>query len=252
MQQFRRVARPSSEVLMPRLPLLFVLMGCTNLAFAEVVESTRQELSVGAGPTLIVEDDGGSVEIHPGPEGKLQVEARRRAPTKAEALALPVTVQLDGNTVTVRYHDPNHAPGRSVAFVIQAPPATRLQLSTAGGSISTDKMGAQTLHSGGGSISASEVDGAVEARTGGGSIQVSGRLRGTCKLNTGGGSVQVRVPGDSRLKVDGTTGGGSAHNDFGLPVSGMGSRRFSGTLGDGKDGSLEVRTGGGSIELSRL
>ena len=62
----------------------------------------------------------------------------------------------------------------------------------------------------------------------------------------------MAVPAQSQLRVDATTGGGSARNDFGLRVEGQGGHRMSGSIGDGHEGSLELRTGGGSVELSRL
>jgi hypothetical protein len=229
-----------------------VLGGCTALAFTGREAVTHHDLKVGPSPSLVVDDDGGSVEVVPGPAGAIKIEARRHAATEKEALELPVTVALDGNTVRVRYHEEHHVEGHSVSFVIQAPPATRLQLSTGGGSIATRKMGAQQLHTGGGSIDATDLEGTVEAGSGGGSVHVTGRLQGACRVRTGGGSIAVAIPGDSRLTVDGATGGGSARNDFGLAVEGRGGKRMNGTIGDGRDGSLELRTGGGSLELARL
>jgi hypothetical protein len=238
-----------------RAGLVLALVGCTrSFAAGGVEETTHHRLPVAAAPTVIVEDDGGAVEVLPGKDGAVEVDARRHAATRDEALALPVTVEVDrdGSVARIRFHEQQHVDGHSVSFAIHAPAGARLQVSTGGGAITTRRMGAQVLRSGGGAISALEGDGTVEARTGGGSVEVSGRLRGSSHVTTGGGSVHVAIPGDSRLRVDASTGGGSAKNEFGLTVDGRGARRMSGTLGDGSEGSLELRTGGGSLQLTRL
>jgi len=234
---------------------VFALLGCTSsLASGSVEETTHHRLPVAAAPTVIVDNDGGAVEVQPGKDGAVEVEARRRAASRDEALALPVSVEVDrdGKVARIRFHEEHHTEGHNVSFVIHAPAGARLQVSTGGGAITTRRMGAQTLRSGGGAITALEGDGTVEARTGGGSVEISGRLRGPSRVTTGGGSVRVAIPGDSRLRVDASTGGGSAQSDFGLAVEGRGARHMSGTLGDGGEGSLELRTGGGSLNLTRL
>jgi hypothetical protein len=238
-----------------RAGLVLALVGCTSsFAAGGVEETTHHRLPVAAGATVIVEDDGGAVEVLPGRDGAIEIDARRRAASREEALALPVTVEVDrdGRSARIRFHEEHHLDGHSVSFTIRAPGGARLQISTGGGAITTRHMGGQVLRSGGGAISVREGDGTIEARTGGGSVEVSGRLRGASRVTTGGGSVHVAIPGDSRLHVDASTGGGSAESEFGLTVDGRGARRMSGTLGDGSEGSLELRTGGGSLQLSRL
>jgi hypothetical protein len=84
-------------------------------------------------------------------------------------------------------------------------------------------------------------------------VRVEGTLSGNNRVETGGGSIHVAVPASSRLAVDASTGGGSAHNDFGIPSDGeRHSGRFRGNIGDGAGGSLEIHTGGGSIRLAKL
>jgi hypothetical protein len=61
----------------------------------------------------------------------------------------------------------------------------------------------------------------------------------------------VALPASSRLAVVGSTGAGGIHNDFGLPVEGHVSRQMNGRIGDGSGGSLDLRTGAGSISLTR-
>lgn len=239
-------------------------------AGANVTETTTEEVQVGKAPSLEVHSDGGSVKVSAGTAGVVRVEARRNAATSAEARDLKVTVAKDGDVVRVHWSEPGSHHNRSVSFVIQAPPASRLRIDTGGGSVKVEGFqqgaevrtgggslalervqGALKLQTGGGSIHAQTVDGSVEANTGGGSISVSGRLRGSNRVSTGAGSVHVEVPADDALKVTASTGMGSAHNDFGLANEGRHSGRFAGSIGDGSAGTLELRTGAGSISLSK-
>ena len=122
---------------------------------------------------------------------------------------------------------------------------------TSGGSIHvaghlTDAVDVTTA---GGSI---QVDGAdratVNASTSGGSIRVQGRLVGHSRIRTAGGSVSVAIPSDSQVTIDAK--GSSASTDFSDLATSRG--RVEGTLGDGSDGTIELRTSGGSVMLSKL
>jgi DUF4097 and DUF4098 domain-containing protein YvlB len=159
-----------------------------------------------------------------------------------------------------------------VNFKISAPADARLEIETGGGGVDArgfsggikvetggggididGASGALQLRSGGGGIEARHINGTVEVSTGGGSVRVEGTLNGRNRVETGGGSIHVSIPASDKLAVDASTGGGSAHNDFGLPSDGeRHSGRFRGTIGDGSNGSLEIHTGGGSIRLAKM
>ena len=118
---------------------------------------------------------------------------------------------------------------------------------TKGGSVKvegtlTGTVDASTL---GGSIRIDGVDGTVRAETMGGSVQVSGRLRGVCCLTTAGGSVSARLASGSNVVVDAT--GHSASTDVpGLTAT---RGRIEGTVGTGADGTVTLRTSGGSVRV---
>jgi hypothetical protein len=251
--------------------LMLLAVGCDRIAFAGVVETTREELKVAGAPRIVVDSDGGSIEVRAGGDGVVKVEARRHAPTAKEALALKVTIQQENGVVKISYTGERNRPNRSVSFVIQAPAGSRTELATDGGSVKVEGFTADVsattdggsitvaqvraklkLHTGGGSITLSQIDGTVDATTDGGSITCAGTLRGDNRLTTDGGSIAVTLPADARLKVDASTGGGSARNDFDLPVSrGDGSARFKGSIGDGSAGTLHLATEGGSVSLRK-
>ena len=125
-----------------------------------------------------------------------------------------------------------------------------VHVGTSGGSIAiaghiTDAVEATTS---GGSISIADVDRAtVTATTSGGSISVRGRLTGDSRVRTAGGSVTVSIPADSQLHVHGKANATSS--DFAELSAYRGG--LEGTLGDGSDGSLELRTSGGAVALKK-
>lgn len=118
---------------------------------------------------------------------------------------------------------------------------------TKGGSIKvqgalTDMVDASTM---GGSIRVDGVDGTVRAETMGGSVHVSGLLRGASCLSTVGGSVSAHLAAATNVTVDAT--GNSASTDVpGLRAS---RGRIEGTVGTGADGTVTLRTSGGSVRV---
>ena len=244
---------------------------CPGVALADVTEITHEELVVATALRLVVTSDAGSIEVKAGKPGLVRVEARRRAPTVEEARDLKVSVKSVDGVVTVRYDASPHVGSRSVALTVVAPAGSKLELDTAGGSIEVNGFqegvearssggelhaskvrGRLRLHTDGGAIRLSDVDGTIDATTDGGSITVSGRLRGENRVSTEGGSIAVSVPANNRLRVEGSTEGGAAQNEFGLPVSREdGSSQFSGAIGDGHEGTLKMTTEGGSVSLRR-
>jgi hypothetical protein len=235
--------------------------------------TTQNDFKVGAKPSIVVDSSAGGVELSAGPAGSVHIEAERQAETEDLARKLDVQVKQDGNTIRVSFnHKGMHwHENASVNFKITAPADAKLEIETGGGGVSArgfsggikvetggggidvdGASGAMSLRSGGGGIEARHINGTVEVSTGGGSVRVEGTLSGRNRVETGGGSIHVAVPESSRLAVDASTGGGSAHNDFGIPSDGeRHSGRFRGNIGDGKNGSLEIRTGGGSIRLAK-
>ncbi len=242
--------------------------GCLD-AYARVIETTHHEVAVGAAPQVTVDSRGGGIEIAPGPAGKVTVEARRAAATREQALALDVKVVKDGSGARITF-DGDKRLDASVEFIIRAPADSRLELSTGGGGIQvgafTAPASARTggggirvdglkgdLHrrAGGGAIHVERTEGKLEVETGGGAINVTAaRLRGDNRLSTGGGGINCSFGPDTRLSIEATTGGGSIANNLGLKSQSR--QHLTGTIGDGKDGTLRIRTGGGGINLERM
>ena len=239
--------------------------------------TTQTDFKVGARPILIVDSAAGGVELGAGPAGAVHVEATRKADNEEAARLLEVITTQKGDTVRVQFHRSGGGwrDGASVNFRIRAPADARLEIRTGGGSVATrgftggakvdiggggievtDAAGTLALRSGGGGIEVHRLQGTVDIFTGGGSVHVDGALHGRNRIHTGGGGITVALPADSKLSVEATSGAGSVRNDFGLrlPEEERGWRpsgRLRGTIGDGSGGSLELRTGGGSIHLEK-
>jgi hypothetical protein len=252
---------------------MMLILGASCGAFAAEHASivTKDEFKVSAHATITVDSDGGGIVLVTGPAGLVRVEADRKADSDDEARRLDVTSRLEGNAVHVRYKQTlMHHNSRGVDFRITAPADSKIDVRTGGGQIDSggfsggmhidtgggsiiiaDARGDMKLRSGGGTIDVRHVAGTVDISTGGGSVKVDGALSGRNRVETGGGSIHVCIPGDSRLTVEAETGGGHANNDFGIPSDGHENQSFRGRLGDGNGGSLQLRTGGGSIHLTR-
>ncbi len=129
------------------------------------------------------------------------------------------------------------------------------------------------FHSGDGHIEARGLDGTVDASSGDGHINLQGRFDGLniktgdgsvtarampgskvasgWNIHTGDGSVDLEVPGDLQANVDASTHDG--HISMGLPVTVEGTFSSSSIHGkmNGGGATLSIRTGDGSIHLSK-
>ncbi len=135
---------------------------------------------------------------------------------------------------------------RVVHIGVELPVGSPVEVTTGGGSIRVRGTRAPVkARTGGGAIVVDDVDGEVAVTTGGGSIYVRGRLRGHSSIRTGGGSVVANLEPGTSIDLD--AHGTSASIDVpGLKVKGT---HVHGTVGDGSDGVLEIRTGGGSARI---
>lgn len=129
--------------------------------------------------------------------------------------------------------------------------AGRVEAATGGGSIAVEgRAGDLLLETRAGTVDVSGAKGAVRAKSGGGSVSVEGDLSGECRAESSAGSVKVRIPASASLVVEGGTQAGSVETDLPLSVEGKyAAKTLRGTLGDGKGGTLTVRSGAGSVSV---
>lgn len=166
---------------------------------------------------------------------------------RVESVGGPVTASTRGGAIRV-----DGAAGEAKLDTLGGPISLSahtgpVSARTKGGSLRlsgklTDHVDAETM---GGSISIEGVDATVRAQTMGGSVTASGRFRGESSISTVGGSVNVALVRTSNVRVEGSGTSASAEVD-GLTVS---RGRIDGMVGDGSDGTLRLRTAGGSVRV---
>jgi putative adhesin len=163
----------------------------------------------------------------------------------------PAVLRTSGGSITA-YDTSGRIEARTAGGGIRIENHTgAVSATTMGGSVSVSGKlaGHVEARTAGGSIDINGADRAsVQASTSGGSIRVTGRLVGQNRLRTAGGSISVGIPPDSQLRVDGK--GTNAVCDFPELQSVRG--RIEGTIGDGSDGEIEVRTAGGTVSLTKV
>lgn len=214
---------------------------CSRVAVIEGGGSvTAEEVLVAepAGATALeVTTSAGNVRVSPaGPGVPVVVRATKSARTEADLARVRPFARVEGSTVRVGYTVDPGTDGVGVSFAVEAPAMERTGLRTSAGNI--EVAGA---------------DGTVEATTSAGNVSVSGRLRGACRLETSAGNVTASVPEGSRLRILGHTNAGSAVSEHAAGAgSSWASASIVGTLGDGSEGTLEMRTSAGNLALRKL
>jgi len=149
-----------------------------------------------------------------------------------------------------------------------------VDITTGDGSITVQgARGNIRFHTGDGHIEARGLDGSVDASSGDGHISLEGRFDGLnvrtgdgsitaralagskvatgWSIHTGDGSVDLEVPGDLQANLDASTHDGRISSGLSLVVEGtFSSSNLRGKLNGGGQ-TLSIRTGDGSIHLSK-
>jgi DUF4097 and DUF4098 domain-containing protein YvlB len=217
------------------------------------VEEIRGSIPVVEGGHLVLRLDRGSVEIQPGAPSRLQclvhLTAYSENPQQAQnclndyhlqALPIPHGVQLSGQgfcgtdrgaleaeyqvEVPIKFDVSVHTRGGNIHVTKLEGP---LRAETTGGEIVTgDVQGPVWVSTGAGTIDLGNIGSSVEARTAGGAISV-GDVNGGATLNTSGGDIAAGIVNGS---VSAQTGAGNV-------------------VLEAASGPVEVETAGGQIHL---
>ena len=221
--------------------LFFLLISVSGTFAAE--ENLSQQIDVTPGGKLVVDVDFGTIEVGASPDTKLVLDAHRKvdfgneAKEKEYLAAAPITVNKEGNTVTVRarrkesWFNWNFGHSTmSASYTLHVPKKFDLDLRTSGGDIgAVDVSGDLKAHTSGGKLQFANLEGALTATTSGGSIEVEG-CRCPTQIKTSGGSISV-VNGTGVLNA--RTSGGRIE-----------VRNLS--------GDVDVETSGGSLVLEKI
>jgi DUF4097 and DUF4098 domain-containing protein YvlB len=219
----------------------FFIFALTVSAASE--ENITKQIDATPGGKLIVDVEFGAIDVAPGADNQVAVEAHRKIDFGDEAIekeyfsAVPVTVTSDGNVITVRArgakqknswnfgHSETH--GR---YTIHVPKKFETDLRSDSGDISVGEIsGNTTVETDGGKLAFKQLEGRLSAHTSGESIEVEG-CRGPTRIETSGGDIVVAA-GTGTL--DARTSGGR-----------IDVRNFF--------GATQVITSGGNLELQKI
>jgi DUF4097 and DUF4098 domain-containing protein YvlB len=237
--------------------LFFLLISLSASVASE--ENLSQQIDVAPGGKLVVDVDFGTIEVAAHADAKIALEAHRRidlgdeTKEKEYLAAVPITVNKEGNVVTVRARRKESWTGWNfghsrldASYTLHVPKKFDLDLRTSGGDIAAvDVSGNLKARTSGGKLEFANLEGALSATTSGGSIKVEG-CRCPTEIKTSGGDISV-ANGTGVLRAR-TSGGRievhSLSGDADLETSG-------GNLVLEKiKGKLVGRTSGGSIRTS--
>lgn len=213
--------------------LALVLIAAGSAHAAE--KTLDRTFTVSPGGELVVDADGAAIHVSGNDSNQVIVHMVFRGSEKDLAdMRLDAVQKVDGVTVTAQKDKQgwfSWGGWRSEADIqVTVPRRYAINARTGGGSVELrDTVGAATLKTSGGDISAKNVVGNVQLRTSGGSIHAD-TIRGDVDADTSGGDVRLlRVDG----KIRGNTSGGNVR------VSLVGANR-----------GISATTSGGDIEMS--
>ena len=235
--------------------LLFALAFTASAA----EENLSQQIDATPGGKLVIDVDFGTIDVGTGGDGKVVLEAHRmvefgnEAKEKEYLAAAPITVNKEGDVVTVRaqrkasWINWNFGHSRMEAsYTLHVPKKFDLDLRTSGGDIAAvDVSGNLNAHTSGGKLEFADLEGALTATTSGGSIKVEG-CRCPTEIKTSGGAISV-VNGTGILHARTSGGRIEVHN-----LSGDADIETSGgnLVLEKIKGKLVGKTSGGSIHTS--
>jgi hypothetical protein len=187
------------------------------------------------------------------PKGSAVSIATGAGSVEAESFEKGIRIRTGSGSVTTKYVVGDLALETRAGSIDVMCGSGKVNAKTGAGSVQVrGRDGDLDVESAAGSIEILNARGSVRAQTGAGSVKVEGSLQGDCVAKSSAGAVEVRIPEKSSLVVEGKTNAGSIETDFDLKVEGKTTTRtVSGTLGDGKGGTLKVETGAGSIEIRK-
>jgi hypothetical protein len=218
--------------------------------------------SVSALPTIVINDDVGTIHVHTGgTNGNVLVqvtEANLGPGNNPDSGQVSYNQNSASNTVTV---NANSGPGffgsNSIDLDVTVPTDSNLQIKTDTGEIDvTGITGQMSLSSSTGSIHAVQdsLTGQSILKTDTGSVTFEGTIdpKGSYQFETNTGSVDVTLPDNSSFHVDASTDTGSINSDFpGVNVQHAditGASAHS-DVGSSPGATVTLKTDTGSISL---
>ena len=250
---------------------------CAVAAFPMLADQWSKTFNVGAAPELRIETSDANVTLRAANvstiEAKVYTSGWRIGPGDVHVMEHQTgdRVEIEVKVPPVHFNLGN----RWVKIEVQVPRATKADVHTGDGNIRADGLHGQTrLGTHDGNIDGEGFEGALEANSGDGNIRVRGKFSGLnlrsgdgnidaevaagshmatgWMVHTGDGGVTLRLPDGFAANLDAHTGDGHITVDLPLTTDGgIHEDSVSGKLNGGGP-VLTVRTGDGSVHLTRL
>ena len=245
---------------MKTLLTIFTLVSLATFASAASEENIHETRPAKSGGTLIVDVDFGSIDVAPGENDKVVVDAHRKIQASSKEKeeeyfkAVPITITTEGDKVIVRAIHQRDSLGKQLwrmfghtrtdaRYTLRVPSNFNLDLDTSGGDISAhDLTGKVKVDTSGGDLNFGQIHGEIHADTSGGNITAKD-CDGTTGLDTSGGRIEV-TGGRGNLNVDTSGGNVTVLNRLGdTKVESSGGKLRLGNI----SGKLNAETSGGSV-----
>jgi len=257
--------------------ILWAAALCAVAAFPMLADQWSKTFNVGAAPELRIETSDANVTLRAANvstiEAKVYTSGWRIGPGDVHVMEHQTgdRVEIEVKVPPVHFNLGN----RWVKIEVQVPRATRADVHTGDGNIRSDGLHGQTrLVTHDGNIDGEGFEGALEATSGDGNIRVRGKFSGLnlrsgdgnidaevaagshmatgWMVHTGDGGVTLRLPDGFAANLDAHTGDGRITVDLPMTTDGgIHEDSVSGKLNGGGP-VLTVRTGDGSVHLTRL
>src|SRR6266516_2128267 len=245
--------------------ILAVIVAGADAAFA-IFQHTATEThtyTVGSQPTLVINDDTGSITIQRGSTNS-QITILAVKHLRAFGLGSPPAIQYNqhGNIITARAHTNDSFSGfgsNNVDFEVTLPANANLQVHTDTGLVTVNSIsGTMSLTTSTGSINATQVtlSGHSVLTSDSGSIVFLGATDpgGLYQFSADTGSLNVTLPGSSSFHLDARTNTGSLNSDF-VDVNVQHANSIGnvayGNVGASPAATVVLKTNTGSIDLHK-
>ena len=241
------------------IPSLLVV-GALSVA-AATEENIHETRAARAGGTLVVDVDFGSIDIAPGDNDKVVIDAHRKIEASSKEKeeeyfkAVPITITTEGDRVIVRAIHKHKSLGSQLwnllgrtstegRYAVRVPASFNTDLQTAGGDVSANGLtGTVKVGTSGGDLNFERIHGPIDAETSGGDITVTA-CEGTLDVETSGGRIEASG-GSGSLRAQ-TSGGAVTVANFAgdTKVESSGGRLRLANI----SGKLSGETSGGAID----
>jgi DUF4097 and DUF4098 domain-containing protein YvlB len=229
-------------------------------AAAATEENIHETRATKPGGKLVVDVDFGSIDVAPGDNDKVVIDAHRKIEASSKEkeqeylAAAPITITTEGDRIMVRairkrgslgsefWHVMGHT-RTEARYTIRVPASFNADLDTAGGDISANGLtGNIKVDTSGGDLNFAQIHGDIHADTSGGDITARG-CDGITNLDTSGGRIEV-TGGRGNLSADTAGGAVTVLNRVGdTKVESSGGKLRLGNI----SGKLNAETSGGSV-----